>query len=214
MSSEQYMMHQKALLFHDQEIANKILLETDQLTIKKLGREVQNYDNEIWVNTRMQIMRRGLRAKFRQNKEIFNILLSTNDTILAEAAPRDTIWGIGLGSSNPKAQQQELWRGKNLLGKVLMQVRADLNIMVEKNTIDISDIHIDPHHPLYHQPLHQLLENKQIKPIIDCYLETHPQPLDLSIHQIKDNSIGFYQMQYDLQEMITYGLLEGDDYYE
>lgn len=50
-------------------------------------------------------------------------LLATGDTILAEAAPRDRIWGIGMGKNNPLAQDPANWKGKNLLGFALMEAR-------------------------------------------------------------------------------------------
>lgn len=48
------------------------------------------------------------------------------DVILVEAAGRDTIWGIGLGKANPKAQDPHTWRGLNLLGFALNKVRDKL----------------------------------------------------------------------------------------
>lgn len=45
---------------------------------------------------------------------------------MAEASPRDCLWGIGLGHANPKAQNRATWRGKNLLGFILTEVRNDL----------------------------------------------------------------------------------------
>ncbi len=53
--------------------------------------------------------------------------LSSN-VILVEAAGRDTIWGIGLGAKNPKAQDPFTWRGLNLLGFALTAVRSQLAV--------------------------------------------------------------------------------------
>lgn len=49
-----------------------------------------------------------------------------SDVILVEAAGRDTVWGIGLGVNNPKSLDPNLWRGQNLLGFALTQVRDTL----------------------------------------------------------------------------------------
>ena len=54
------------------------------------------------------------------------ILFETYPKLLVEASPRDRLWGIGLGASNPKAQNPAEWRGKNLLGKCLTEVRDKL----------------------------------------------------------------------------------------
>ena len=122
-SSEQYMMHQKALLFRDFEIAEKILKESDQLTIKRLGREVKNYNDLGWKSKREEIMFKGLCEKFKQNEDLLEILLGTGNAIIAEAAPRDVIWGTGKGM---QCKDPSLWRGQNLLGKILMRVRDEV----------------------------------------------------------------------------------------
>lgn len=51
-------------------------------------------------------------------------LLATGDKELAEASPRDRTWGIGFGAANADKNRHR-W-GKNLLGKVLMEVRRRL----------------------------------------------------------------------------------------
>ena len=81
---EQFMMAQKAILFGDYEIYNEILLERDPGEIKKLGKEVLNYDDKVWDKLRRRMMRRGLRAKFQQNpwmlQQLSRSLLSFHNT--------------------------------------------------------------------------------------------------------------------------------------
>lgn len=43
--AEQYMMAEKARIFGDEEIRQRILAEYSQLAMKKLGRKVRNYDD-------------------------------------------------------------------------------------------------------------------------------------------------------------------------
>lgn len=130
--AEQYMMWAKAQLFKDEIIAKKILMTNDCREMKQLGREVHDFNEEIWANLRYTIMYRGLIEKFRQNDKLRVKLLSTGDEILAECAIHDRIWGIGLGMHDDKRFDVSRWRGLNLLGDCLMQVRNDFrNIKVK-----------------------------------------------------------------------------------
>jgi len=61
--------------------------------------------------------------QFSQNSYLKTILLETAGTVLAEASPNDTKWGIGYPADDPRAKRRKLWRGTNLLGQVLMEVR-------------------------------------------------------------------------------------------
>lgn len=65
----------------------------------------------------------GNKAKFSQNKELKEILLNTENKVLVEASPQDRIWGIGLEQNNFDAVNPAKWRGLNLLGFALMEVR-------------------------------------------------------------------------------------------
>lgn len=125
-SAEQFMMAQKAALFRDYDIFFKIIHTDDQSKIKKLGKQVANYNDDVWSRLRGPMMRRGLRAKFQQNPELMEKLLATGNMVLAECSPRDKIWGIGLAVDDARIQDPLKWRGQNLLGKVLMEVRSDL----------------------------------------------------------------------------------------
>ena len=49
--------------------------------------------------------------------------MKTGDAILAECSHSDSIWGIGRGMDDPRADDIKEWDGQNLLGFALMQVR-------------------------------------------------------------------------------------------
>lgn len=125
-SMEQYMMYQKAVLFQDTEIAEQILQTTDVGKIKTLGRLVKNYEDAIWSGMRQVIVYQGLLEKFRQNDELKQKLLATQDHILAECAVQDKIWGIGLSMKDERRFDRKEWQGQNLLGFSLMCVRTAL----------------------------------------------------------------------------------------
>jgi ribA/ribD-fused uncharacterized protein len=54
------------------------------------------------------------------------LLLQTYPKILAEASPFDTKWGIGLAADHSDSCNMQKWKGRNLLGEVLMEVRDEL----------------------------------------------------------------------------------------
>ena len=126
LSMEQYMMYEKALLFQDQEAAAKILQTDNVAEIKALGRTVQHFDDKIWIKIREEIVYKGVREKFRQNPALAEKLEKTGKEIIAECAVKDRIWGIGLSMNDENRYCIERWRGQNLLGKILMQVREDI----------------------------------------------------------------------------------------
>ena len=125
-SMEQYMMYKKAIMFKDTEIAEQIMQTSDVGKIKSLGRSVRNYNESRWNGMRQIIIYNGLLEKFRQNKELADRLLSTDEDILAECAVQDKIWGIGRSMTDPARYNTTEWTGENLLGYSLMMVRDEL----------------------------------------------------------------------------------------
>jgi len=124
--AEQYMMHGKALLFDDAEVAERILAADHPREHKALGRKVKRFDDAVWKRERETIVRAGNHAKFTQNPELLELLLGTAGTTLVEASPYDRIWGIGLSATDPRALDATQWRGQNLLGKILTALRDEL----------------------------------------------------------------------------------------
>jgi hypothetical protein len=122
-NTEQMFIYHKALFFEDIEIANKILNTPVPYEAKALGRQVKNYNDEEWSKVRCQAMFQANLCKYTQNEDLKTKLLSTGDKILVEVNPNDNIWGIGLEENSPEIYDETKWRGQNLLGKVLMEVR-------------------------------------------------------------------------------------------
>lgn len=125
-SMEQFMMYKKATCFGDSNIAAQILETEDVSQIKALGRLVSGYDDNYWNGIRQLVVYQGLLEKFKQNADLKEKLRKTGNSILAECAVKDRIWGIGLSMKDPNRLKREKWKGQNLLGYTLMMVRDSL----------------------------------------------------------------------------------------
>lgn len=125
-TAEHYMMAAKARLFDDRETLVQILAATHPQQAKKLGRQVQNFDEEKWLAQRFGLVVAGNELKFRQHPDLAAFLIGTGERILVEASPVDSVWGIGLAQDHASATTPVEWRGLNLLGFALMEVRRRL----------------------------------------------------------------------------------------
>lgn len=122
-TAEHFMMAQKAALFGDRATCEQVLLAPNPGAAKELGRQVKGFDEATWLAHRFAIVTRANEAKFAQNSALGQFLRQTGSRILVEASPVDRIWGIGLAQDDEKVHNPNLWRGLNLLGFALMQVR-------------------------------------------------------------------------------------------
>ena len=125
-TAEHYMMAEKARLFGDDDALEQILKAPHPHAAKQLGRQVRAFDEARWKAVRFDIVVTGNTAKFSQHEALRTYLLGTRQRVLVEASPRDRIWGIGLAAEDKRATDPTQWRGLNLLGFALMQVRDRL----------------------------------------------------------------------------------------
>lgn len=125
-TAEHWMMAEKARLFGDAAILPAILAAGSPGAAKALGRKVAGFDEQTWARARFDIVMAGNLEKFRQNPPLGDWLRTTGDLILVEASPRDAIWGIGMAATHPQVEDVSAWRGENLLGFALMEVRQAL----------------------------------------------------------------------------------------
>lgn len=132
-STEHYFMYQKAKLFDpDGDAIKKMGNDLTPNQMKKLGRQVKNFDADVWEEQGRIHMFHALSAKFTQNPELGDLLLSTDYNLMGEASPFDRIWGIGLGVSKPGVYDPTQWKGNNWLGALLMAVRGALRQNVDR----------------------------------------------------------------------------------
>jgi len=61
-----------------------------------------------------------------QHPDLLKKLRETGVKPLAEADPRGKFWGIGTSAETSKAKDPALWPGKNMMGKILTDLRTEL----------------------------------------------------------------------------------------
>jgi ribA/ribD-fused uncharacterized protein len=107
---EQYLQKSKAEFLHDDITAQKILTLSDPADQKSAARNIKDQQN-LWSKVAQKEVRKALVARFSQNADLQQYLISTGDKQLAEAS-RDPDWGVGLTLRDPNIMDNNLWRGK------------------------------------------------------------------------------------------------------
>ena len=111
-TSEHYFQAQK---FDDAAYREKIRVAGSPMVAARLGRSRSVPIRADWESTKIDVMRRAVMAKFTTHAVLRELLLSTGDEPLVEAADGDSFWGCGRNGD-----------GKNWLGRILMEVRSRL----------------------------------------------------------------------------------------
>lgn len=120
---EQWMMAAKAWLMKDSEYLKKIIEESNPKTIKDYGREIRNFNSELWDKVKYSVVLEGqlLKFSYSHNKFYHDLLKATNGRILVEASPYDKVWGVGLREEDDLILDESNWKGENLLGKAITE---------------------------------------------------------------------------------------------
>jgi len=123
-NAEQFMMYHKARFFKDYDILKKIMRESNPREVKALGRQVRNFKEESWNKVSKKIVTLGNYYKFSQDEKLKKDMLANPTKKFVEASPYDRIWGVGLSTTDPKADNPENWNGTNWLGDCLDDARV------------------------------------------------------------------------------------------
>ncbi len=111
-TSEHYFQAQK---FLDGELQSKFLHEKSPMKAAKMGRNRDWPLRPDWDAIKDDVMRTAVRAKVEQHSDVRETLLSTGNAIIIEHTSNDSYWADGGDGS-----------GKNMLGKILMEIRDEL----------------------------------------------------------------------------------------
>lgn len=111
-TTEHYFQSQK---FADKKDQEEIRKAKGPMIAARMGRDRKRALRRDWESVKNGIMRDALVAKFSQHENLRELLVGTGDAKLVEHTENDSYWGDGGDGS-----------GRNMLGQLLMQVRATL----------------------------------------------------------------------------------------
>ena len=111
-TSEHYFQAQK---FAGTPHAEEVRRATTAMAAAEMGRERHRPLRADWEEIKDDAMRTAVRAKFSQHADLRESLLGTGDEHLIEHTANDRYWADGGDGS-----------GRNMLGRILMEVRAEL----------------------------------------------------------------------------------------
>lgn len=126
----QYIIAEKAQVFENDELAKQITKTADPQQIMALDKQIKNFNPVIWDKVKYSVALNAYYYKFSQHQALRDFLLSTDDKILVFADPTDDVWGIG-ATQNHNICDILAWRGENLLGFSLMEVRDELRALYQ-----------------------------------------------------------------------------------
>lgn len=111
-TSEHYFQAQKfAGTAHEGEVRHA----PSPMIAARMGRSRERPLRPDWEQVKDEVMRRAVFAKFETHADLRAILLETGAEEIVEDTPQDRYWGCGPDGT-----------GKNMLGRILMEVRGIL----------------------------------------------------------------------------------------
>lgn len=132
--SEKAILLCKASLMNDILSFNKILSNTNPYYQLKIN----NWNQKLWEQFVCLITKEVVETKFKKVDGLKEILFLTKNHLIALASSKDKLWGIGMDESNPDFEYPSKWKGLNILGWALMELRDKLlekDILIRLNEV-------------------------------------------------------------------------------
>ena len=114
----------KARYCDDKEALEKILKTKSSGYAKIMENKIAA--NKKWLKGAYAVTIRGIEEKFKQNKNLQDLLLKTGSATIAEANEWNSFWTIGVDIDDYDSHNKKKWCGKNMMGKALMRIRNEI----------------------------------------------------------------------------------------
>ena len=110
-SSEQYIQHQKCVLFGDCSTEQLFLAAETPIDCKQLAKNISNFNAATWKENAKASCTPGILTKFEQHDAFGNLLRSTGTKTLIECC-NDKDWGTGVPLHYANALKSEHWHSQ------------------------------------------------------------------------------------------------------
>ena len=124
--------------FGDDDRAEEIRETEDPADIDLTWDKLEGVTHKAWDLQLESLIIKVNRAKFVKDPALGAKLLKTGDARIAAVPPEnetDPFQGIGLTEENPDAKKKSKWKGKNVFGLALEQIREELMAKEPKTTV-------------------------------------------------------------------------------
>lgn len=123
-TSEHAYLYEHAKFENDEEVCRNILSTNDPAEAKWYSKFITKNNIQQWHKHSRDIMKQILRKKF-QNEALATELKNTGERRLHEAGISG-YWATGVSRGHKNAANPAAWTGKDMLGKILMEIRDEI----------------------------------------------------------------------------------------
>ena len=123
-STEHAYLYEKAVNCGYPTLADKIKSAKHAGIAKALSKTISYDDSKQWESDNVAYMENLIRLKAKQCDEFQQVLVHS-EGIIAEAT-QDTFWGSGMTPEITECTDPGFWKGRNILGKIMMSLRDEI----------------------------------------------------------------------------------------
>ena len=136
-SSEQCYQYEKSVKNNRPDVAASIAGMKKAGDVKRESKKI--YTENAWEEKNIDVMRGVIEEKVKQVKEVRDFLLDTEDKLIVEAVRSDQFWSCGLTKEAAANTDPSKYPGKNVLGKLYMELREKLRAKKRKSSEELEN---------------------------------------------------------------------------